>query len=302
MTKYIIIPFIILVSFKGIAQNMIEAVPIKFIDNYIFVEITINNVSVPLNFWFDTGAGITVIDTEVAKQLSLKISGESKINTSSKTLVSKESVLNKVRIGENLILDDVTLILMDLSHLTQYLKTNIDGVIGYDLLKGFITETNIDEKKIRFYSPLDYVFTGNAKAIELTSLESNLFGIQIEVVPEKKSESIKLNFQIDTGADNYLTFHNKTAQEYKLISSKNKNKSIKGFGADSTIVNNIRSKIYNVSFGNKKWKNTPVTLEVDPLNSRENSLADGLIGQELLQDFNITYDLIKRLIYLEKRK
>jgi hypothetical protein len=121
---------------------------------------------------------------------------------------------------------------MDLSHLSKYLKTNVDGIIGYDLLEKFITETNIDKKEIRFYSPIDYAHKGNHRALELTPLESNLFGILIETLPKNKTESTVLNFQIDTGADNYLTFHNKTVKEYQLINPKKRLKTIKGFGAD----------------------------------------------------------------------
>ncbi len=302
MANFLLIPIFLLFCINGHAQNLIEAVPIKFVDNYIFVEITVNNQNKPLNFWFDTGAGITVINTDVAKQLSIDITGESKINTSGKSLVSKESNLNELKIGENLILENITLVLMDLSHLTKYLNTNVDGVIGYDLLEKFITETNIDDKEIRFYSPIDFIFEGNAKTLELTTLESNLFGILIKTIPKNKTENITLNLQIDTGADNYLTFHNKIVKEHQLINSKKRQKTIKGFGADSTIATNVRSKVSEIDFGDKKWKNIPVTLEVDPINKRENSLADGLIGQRLLLDFNITYNLTERLVYLEKRK
>lgn len=302
MANFLLIPIFLLFCIKGFAQNLIEAVPIKFVDNYIFVEITVNNQNKPFNFWFDTGAGITVINTDVAKQLSIDITGESKINTSGKSLVSKESKLNELKIGERLILENITLVLMDLSHLTKYLNTNVDGVIGYDLLEKFITETNIDDKEIRFYSPIDYVFEGNAKTLELTTLESNLFGILINTIPKNQTENITLNLQIDTGADNYLTFHNKIVKEYQLINSKKRQKTIKGFGADSTIATNVRSKVSEIDFGDKKWKNIPVTFEVDPINKRENSLADGLIGQRLLLDFNITYNLTERLVYLEKRK
>ncbi len=302
MRKNILVPIFLLLCIKGYGQKLIEAVPIKFADNYIFVEVTVNNHGRPLNFWFDTGAGITVIDTDIAQQRSIELTGESKINTSGKSLISKESAFNELKIGEKIILEDITLVLMDLSHLTKYLKTNVDGVIGYDLLAKFITETNIDEKEIRFYSPIDYVFQGNAKTIELTTLESNLFGIFIETVPKNQSESITLNLQIDTGADNYLTFHNKIVKEHQLISSKKRQKTVKGFGADSTIVTNVSGKVSEIGFGDMKWKNVPVTFEVDPINSRKNSLADGLLGQKILLDFNITYNLKERLIYLEKRK
>jgi len=301
MTKYVLVSIFLLLCSKGYGQTLVEAVPIRFVDNYIFIEVAINNESPPLNFWFDTGAGITVINTEVAKQRSLVVTGASKISTSGKSLVSEESTLNELKIGENLVLENITLVLMDLSHLTKYLGVNVDGVIGYDLLEKFITETNIDDKEIRFYSPIDYVFKGNAKAIGLTTLESNLFGIQVEMIPKKHAESITLNLQIDTGADNYLTFHNKTVKEQQLINSNKRQKTIKGFGADSTIVTNLKGRILKIGFGNKEWRKIPAIFEVDPINKRENSLANGLIGQGLLLDFNITYNLIDRLVYLEKR-
>ena len=45
----------------------------------------------------------------------------------------------------------------------------------------------------------------------------------------------------------------------------------------------------------------PQHFETDPLNQTSNRKGDGLIGQELLLDFNITYDLENKTIYLEKR-
>jgi predicted aspartyl protease len=302
MTKNLIILILIFTSFRGTSQDLIESIPMRFIDNYIFIEVAVNDNEKPLNFLFDTGAGITVVDNNIAKQLSLDINKESKISTSGKSLLSKESTSNIVKIGKSVHLDSINLILMDLSHLSKYLNTNVDGVIGYDLLSRFIIETNIDNKVFKFYEYDTFLYKGNSKPIELTRLESNLFGILINVIPKNRRESIVLNFEIDTGADNYLSFHNKIVEKYQLVDLNKKQKLRKGFGADSTITNNIRSKVKLVEFGGKKWKNIPVMFEVDPINKRENSLADGLIGQRLLLDFNIIYNLKKRLIYLENRK
>uniref|UniRef100_UPI00404A19D2 retropepsin-like aspartic protease n=1 Tax=Gelidibacter sp. TaxID=2018083 RepID=UPI00404A19D2 len=302
MTKNLIILFLIFASFRGTSQDLIESVPMQFIENYIFIEVTVNDNEKPLNFLFDTGAGITVVDTNIAKQLSLDINKESKISTSGKSLLSKESTSNSVKIGKNINLDSINLILMDLSHLSKYLNTNVDGVIGYDLLNKFILETHIDNKVFRFYEFDTFIYKGNSKPIELTTLESNLFGILINVIPNNRREPILLNFEIDTGADNYLSFHNKIVDKYQLVDVNKKQKLRKGFGADSTITTNISSKVKFVEFGGEKWKNISVMFEVDPINKRENSLADGLIGQRLLLDFNIIYNLKKRLVYLEKRK
>lgn len=302
MKKLLFTSFLMLICLYSFAQQLIETVPLKFINNLIFVEVTVNNQDKPLNFLFDTGAGITVIDTKIATEFSLKINGEAKINTSSKSLLSKESSSNILTIGKKAILDSINLIVMDLNHLSQYLNTNVDGVIGYDLLNTYVTETNIDAKEFRIYNASNYIYKGNFKPLEITTLESNLFGIVIEVTPKKNQNPIKLNFQIDTGASHTLNFHNKTVRENNLLNENKKKKFKKGFGADSTIVTNIQSKIKAISFGGKSWKNVPAIFEIDSIQKRENSLADGLIGQQLLIDFNIIYDLSKRLVYLEKRK
>jgi len=284
------------------SQTPIETIPFDLVHNLIFIEVRINNAEKPLHFLFDTGAGITVIDSKISEQLSLPISGKAKISTSGKSLLSKESTANSLTIGKNIVLDSISLILMDLTHLSRYLNTAVDGVIGYDLLNTFITETNIDREEIRFYEPKTFLYKGDGVPLELTTLESNLFGIFINAVPKNRRDPIELNFEIDTGADNYLTFHTKTIEEHQLLDTNKKQKFREGFGADSTITTNIKSKVKAVSFGGEKWKNIPVMFEVDPINKRENSLADGLIGQRLLLKFNIIYHLNERLVYFEKRK
>lgn len=293
--------FHILSTFHGIAQNAFETIPLKVWKNYLFLEVKINNHNKPLLFLFDSGAGITVLNTKLANQLGLIANRETKINTSGKSLLSKESVSNSVKIGNKAVLENINLIFMDLSHISDYLNISVDGVIGFDLLNAFVTETNIDEKKMLLYHPNTYTYQGKEQPLSLTTLESNLFGIFIEVTPKKAKEPLVLNFQIDTGADNYLSFHSKTVEKHQLINNKKKQQFRKGFGADSTIVTNIKSSVQSVSFAGKKWKNTSVMLEVDPINARKNSLADGLIGQKLLLDFNIIYNLSKKQVYFEKR-
>ena len=92
--------------------------------------------------------------------------------------------------------------------------------------------------------------------------------------------------------------HHESVQKNDLVSDKNL-KRVQGFGADSTITNNLRYKAKEVQIGSKKWKRVPLVLEVDPINTNQERLGDGLIGQGLLLDFNIIYDLKGGYVYLE---
>lgn len=300
MKKLYLIPFLVVFCIPTFAQQLIDKVPITLIDNLIFIKVQLNN-SKPLHFLFDTGAGITVINTHVAKDLQLPISSEMKVGTSGKTLLSKTSENNELYIGEKFKIDGVSLVLMDLSHLSDYFKTAIDGVIGVDLLNQTILETNMDAMEMRFFSKSTFSYKGQAQPLQLIGLESNHVGLPIAIIPKGKKENINLIVKIDTAADNYLTFHNETVTKHHLLDPKKKYKIKKGFGADATITKNLSGKISEATFGTKKWENIPADFEVDSLNSVSKRKADGLIGQEMLLKFNITYHLKAGVVFLEER-
>lgn len=301
MKKPILIASLIVSSITGFAQELIAKTPIQLIDQLIFIQVTLNN-SDPLNFIFDTGAGITVVDVETATKLQLPITSELTIGTSGKHLKTNVSDNNELLIGNVFMIDSLSIALMDLRHLSQYFKTKIDGIIGIDLLNQAIVETNIDSMEVSLFSNDNYRYSGKAKPLELIGLESNHLGLPIEIVPKGKKTPILLIIKIDTAAANYLTFHNHTVTEHNLVDSGKKYKNKQGFGADSTITNNLGGKINKAIFGEKVWKNIPVVFEVDRLNESSDRQANGLIGQKMLLDFNITYNLRDGVVYLEKRK
>ena len=56
------------------------------------------------------------------------------------------------------------------------------------------------------------------------------------------------------------------------------------------------------SVAGRSWRKLPVVYQVDPVNSDSKRTCDGLIGQHLLNDFIITYDLPAGVVYLEPWK
>jgi hypothetical protein len=302
MYKLAIILFTFLYSKHVYSQNAIESVPIDLVDNLIFVDVFINEHNEPFHFLFDTGAGITVMDSNISAKIKLNISDTIPIGTAGKTIRSELSRLNRIRLGKMLILDDVSIAVLDLSHLSKYLKTNVDGIIGNELLQNLVIETNIDSLKMSFYRFLNYRYEGNGTPYELIGLESGHLGVAFEVLVRKESSPIKMIFKIDTAADNYLTFHNETVITYNLLEKTRRLKSKQGFGADPTVSKNISGKISKAKFCGKTFKNVPVVFEVDPLNSTSKRLANGLVGQAVLIKFNITYNLHDGLAYFDERK
>lgn len=291
-----------LLQLSGKCQKPAEAIPIQYIEGLMFIELSLNNHAEPLFFMFDTGAAITVLDTEVSKKVNLKITEEAKIGTAGKTVRSGISVGNRIHLGRQLVLDSVEIAVLGLSHLSNYFRTQIDGIIGTDILFNFVTETNNDAGELRLYPFNTWKPGKSTTAYDIIGLEAGHFGILVEVVTKRNATPVSMVVKIDTGADNALTFHNTAVTRYHLpesVSKRIKNK--QGFGVDSTLTHNLSSKLYSVTFNRKQWRRVPVVFEVDPLNRTTERQADGLIGQALLLDFNTTYDLQEGKVYFENR-
>lgn len=292
----------ILLFWPGLrGQHGFDRVPIRLVDNLIFIEVFVNDSKHPSMFLFDTGAGITVVDSQLAEALRLPRTDTVNIGTSGKTLRSEVSEGQLLQIGSAIQLDGISLAVMDLSHLSKYLKTRVDGIIGYDLLAATILETNIDSLEMRFYPDASKALAENAQAYELLALESNHLGLPIAIIPDGGTEGLSLIVKIDTAAGNYLTFHHAAVTGYGLANPKKRYRTRKGFGADATITRNLDGRVASVVFAGKKWTNVPAVFEVDPLNRSSQRLADGLIGQKILLEFNITYNLKEGIVYLEER-
>lgn len=301
--KALLLPCLVtLLQLSGKCQKPPEVIPIQYIDGLMFIELGLNDHTEPLFFMFDTGAGITVMDTEVSKKVNLKITEEANIGTAGKTIRSGISLSNHIHLGHQLTLDSVEIAILDLSNLSMYFKTKIDGIIGTDILFNFVTETNNDAGELRLYPFNTWKPRKSATANDIIGLEAGHFGIPVEVVTKRNAKTVSMVVKIDTGADNALTFHNAAVTQYQLPESVAKRiKSKQGFGVDSTLTNNLSSKLYSATFNGKQWRRVPVVFEVDPTNRISERQADGLIGQALLLDFNTIYDLQQGLVYFENR-
>jgi len=86
----------ILFSKHAYSQNSIESIAIDLIVNLIFVGVIINGHDRPLHFLFDTGAGITLINSKVSNEIKLKISDTISIGTAGKTI--RSGCTNKINI------------------------------------------------------------------------------------------------------------------------------------------------------------------------------------------------------------
>jgi len=153
MKKHLIITLISIIylfhSCNSFGQDKpIGEIPFALNDNgHIIITLQINNNSVS-NFVLDTGASVTVIDKNIVEQLGLSLQGEvTKIIGASRVNNDlKKTKKQRISLNTNIILEGLEMYVSDLS---RYGKIN--GLIGFDLFREYVTETNFDKKIISFY-------------------------------------------------------------------------------------------------------------------------------------------------------
>src|SRR5207237_3068535 len=106
----------------------------------------------PFDFILDTGAGTSLLASDVAKQLELKtISSKEGQSAGGKVSVSLAKV-DSVAAGEAK-LGDVDIGIVDLSHIGKTIGARIDGDLGYNFLKQFRVTIDYRACEIRFDDP-----------------------------------------------------------------------------------------------------------------------------------------------------
>ncbi len=292
--------FLFLIWGTTVTGQPLGQVPFELADNIIFIHLDING-SRPLNFMFDSGAGITVLNKSVAPELDLTYTGESNIGTSGKTIRSQTSGENTLNIGK-FTLKKVSLEVIELDHLSGYFKIPVDGIIGYDLFEKHILKIDADRKIMAFYDSLDSTDIKDWKEVVSHKVDNNKIGIETFLL-SPEGDYAGYIMALDTASpDEIHLFPNAMAEPG--IALKKGRKEVKGFSADTTITENLRGKIKGVRLAGKEWRNVRTVIPTDPVSVKafSNNQSFGLIGQELLLEFNMIYDYEHNRIYFQDRK
>ncbi len=117
----------------------------------ILLPVQVNNRG-PFDFIFDTGAGTSLLSTDVAKQLSVKIlSSKEGQSAGGKVSVSLANV-DSLAVGETK-LENVDVGIVDLGHIAKTIGAKIDGDLGYNFLKHFRVTINYRDSEIQLEDP-----------------------------------------------------------------------------------------------------------------------------------------------------
>ena len=106
----------------------------------------------PFDFILDTGAGTSLLSSELAKQLETKVIGSKEGQSAGGNVSVSLAKVESLAVGETK-LHDVDVGVVDLAQIDKAVGAKIDGDLGYNFLKHFRVTIDYRDCEIRFDDP-----------------------------------------------------------------------------------------------------------------------------------------------------
>lgn len=280
-----------------------QKVSFEFINNVIIIPVSLNGKK--LSFILDTGSRNTILFGS-AKSDSLVLNNQVKAKI--KGLGDGEAVDAIISRNNRIKIDNiygysqtVYVILDDNFDLSLKMGKPIHGIIGFELLKNFVTSINYRTRKLVFHDPANFKPPKSEKfeKFKLDSRQNKLYVNAYSQLSESTGFETKL--LIDTGCSDALwLFENKktglTTQSKFFVD-------YLGEGLNGSIVGK-RSKIKSFKLGSFTFNNITTAFldSVSTSYARSYGKRDGSIGSRFLERFHVILDYPKKELYLKKSK
>ena len=295
--KTITLLLVLIISAHLNAQ--IAEIPFELIDDgLILLDVTINDNTEASTFLFDTGATSDLLDSTTANKLGLKANYKQDVSGTGGSK-SYDIILNqKLTLQNKIEIDSTHLVLTDLTKLKDALERKFDGIIGYSLLKKYITKIDYENKRILLYNKIENVNITGYKAVNF-KFENGITIPQFDIsVTLRNEESYTGKILFDSGAGLTLLINTPYNEENKLSEKAGKSLISKSENLHGeSISEDIEIKSMNIGGYQLNEMVVSIANDKNGVSSYENYL--GLLGAKVISKFNIVLDYSSSTLYLK---
>ncbi|MCX6826657.1 MAG: aspartyl protease family protein [candidate division Zixibacteria bacterium] len=267
-----------------------ENIPFQFIDNHIYLYVTVNGRS---RLWIlESGAGNTVLDSKYAAELGIKTEGNIKGQGAGNLVDVSFAVLPQFNI-DGLEFDSQKVAVIDISRLIKkWVGFNVGGILGYDFLSRLVTRIDYANERISFYHPDSFNYDGSGTILSAPVSQNNMFHLPLTV--DGKYGGL---WNLDLGAGE-TSFHYPFAETNGFLNHSGID--CLGFGAGGSFKER-KTQFQKIEFGGFTVEKPVITwgLEATKGAFGGKELA-GNIGNSLLRNFILYLDYKKERVIVEK--
>ena len=270
-----------------------SVLPFELIDNRVFVDVRLNGRG-PFHFIFDTGSGGFTVFRNVAGRLGVHVedAGEGS-GVGAQTVRVGRTKIATMQVGD-LRFSDVAFDVLPVSDSDQVFGTKpVDGIFGEDVFERVVVKHDYVHKLLTFTLPSAYDYKGSGTVVPFT------LPAQIPVV-DGALDGVPGKFGIDTGARSSLLLygpfvaHNDLAQKYDA-----KLEGVTGWGIGGP-VRSLLARAKELTFGNVAVHDLVIRLSTQKTGLTTSSAMAGLIGPDVLSQFDVTFDYSRSQMIFEK--
>ena len=270
---------------------------IRFIYDYHLYLPAVINDSLKGNYIFDTGADALYLDKTYFEQSGLKSANISKVelrgigeNTQSVKLIHESTSFQSSGYNHNF----DSYIVLDLRSIVG---CHVDGVIGLQPFLERPLEVNYEQSYLRTFIN-ETPFTKGYMKFPLKIKDNRLFA-QL-TVSVAKGKTIKGWFLIDFGSGVYVSISNSVAKEVRIADVPKKQVELEMiYGGVGGVSKSVRLRSDYIAFGSDTLKNVPIEYSLDTQGALGDTEYYGLIGNQLLKQYNWIFDFEKNTFYLK---
>ena len=297
--KRILFVFASILLSQGQAQALRVSVPFELFGEHIIIKVNVNG-SEPLDFVFDTGDGLTMLDLERAKELGINSDKKVKETSAGGTVTGYLVKHNDIKLGE-FELHNVKIYENSLRHLEMAIGRNIDGIIGYDILNHHVVKIDYDNMLFELYDKTEFSYSGSGQKIDFKINHYTIpqISCQIELA---NGEKLTGEFMLNTGAATTVDFNTPFVTSNDLTNKIGSSYVYMVAGLGKVESEHHKGKINLFSLGSFSFDQMPVGCSHASSGVQADDKSVGIIGNTLLKKFNIYFDYINKQIILEKNK
>ena len=211
--------------------------------NSVRLAMSVSTVGTPLipvniggkeyNFWLDTGSSLTMLASDVARDLQIAplVSDTLEIVTSTGRVKANPARVRSLRIGQ-LIVENIPAMIVDETMMRmgeprpieRAVPVKIDGIIGFDIIRQLDLEMDYADAAIRLRNP----------SVSRREPDRNMFWVGLPVVRLMSADGIPLHFGLDTGAQ--VTFVTETLlDKLQLSATRTESRRVGGLGGEISL-------------------------------------------------------------------
>ncbi len=279
-------------------------IPFEYVNNFIIIDVVFNN-KIPLKFIFDTGAEHTILTKSEYSFISGIVLGrEFKILGADLTTEITANLARRVSFKISRIFIptiDILVFKEDYFQFEEMTGVEVDGIMGANIFSHYVLEINYKRKIITLHNPISFKTPGEKfSEIPITIIRNKPYVVAKARIDEV-SPTIDLKLLLDTGASLSLLLYTDTHKSITIPPNVIKGNIGLGLGGflEGYLGRSREIKIADFQLNNviTNFQDIHELIDTSLLFGR-----NGIIGNLILDRFNVIIDYRKELLYLKPNK